>query len=75
MQWKKSTMAAGHVIQPLWGHTPGNEAYNNHRFASLNLEKTLIITINMTISACCVDDDVRRRCNDNESMGIVQPAG
>ncbi len=43
--------------------------------ASLNLEKTLIITINMTISARRVDDDVQRRCNDHETMGTIQPAG
>ena len=43
--------------------------------ASLNLEKTLTITINMTISARRVDDDVQRRYNDDETMGTVQPTG
>jgi hypothetical protein len=43
--------------------------------ASLNLEKTLTITINMTISARRVDNDVQRRCNNGETMGTVQPAG
>ncbi len=70
-------MAAGHAIRPLWGHTPGNEAYNNQLTGSalLNLEKTLTFTINMTISARRVDDNVRRRCNDNKMMGTNQPAG
>ncbi len=43
--------------------------------ASLNLEKTLIITINMTISARRVDNDVQRPCNDDKTMGTVHPAG
>jgi hypothetical protein len=43
--------------------------------ASLNLEKTLTITINMTISAHHVDDDVQRQCSDNKMMGTIQPAG
>jgi hypothetical protein len=81
MQWKKSTMAAGHVLRPLWGHTPGNEAYNNqltikfYGSASLNQEKTLTITINITISARHVNEDVQQQCNDDKTMGTVQPAG
>jgi len=43
--------------------------------ASLNLEKTLTITINMTISAHRVNNDVVRRCNNDETMGTIQPAG
>ncbi len=43
--------------------------------ASLKLEKKLFITINMTIIAHRVDDDVRRQqCNDR-MMGTVQPTG
>ena len=70
----KSTMAAGHVIRPLWGPTPGNKACNN-QLTSLKLEKTLIITINMTTIARRVDDDVRRKRNDDETMGTIRPAG
>ncbi len=43
--------------------------------ASLKRENNLFNTINMTIIAHRVDDDVRRRrCNDG-TMGTVQPAG
>ena len=40
--------------------------------ASLNLEKILIITINMTIIARRVVDDVRRRRIDDETMGAAR---
>ncbi len=40
----------------------------------LKLEK-IFITINMTINACRVDDDVRRRQCSDVMMGTVQPAG
>ena len=43
--------------------------------ALLNLEKTSIITINMTIDARRIDDNVRRKRNDDETMGTVRPAG
>ena len=33
------------------------------------------ITINTTISARRVDDDVRRRRNNDETMATVRPAG
>jgi len=39
--------------------------------ASLKLEKILIITINLTIIARRVDEDVRRRIND-ETMGAAR---
>ncbi len=29
----------------------------------------------MTTIARCVDDEMRRRCNDDETMGTAQPAG
>jgi hypothetical protein len=42
---------------------------------SLNQEKNVFITSNMTINVYRVDDDVRqRRCSD-VMMGAVQPAG
>jgi hypothetical protein len=41
------------------------------RAASVNLEKILIITINMTIIARRVVDDVRRRRIDDKTMGIA----
>jgi hypothetical protein len=37
--------------------------------------KTLIITINMTTIARRVNEDVRRRRNDDEMMGTVRPTG
>jgi hypothetical protein len=43
------------------------------RAASVNLEKILIITINMTIIARRVVDDVRRRRIDDETMGAARP--
>ena len=42
---------------------------------SLKLEKTLIITINMTTIGRRVDNKMRRRRNDDETMGTAQPAG
>ncbi len=29
----------------------------------------------MTTIARCVDDEMRRRCNDDKTMGTAQPAG
>ena len=29
----------------------------------------------MTTIARCVDDDVRQKCNDDETMGTIRPAG
>ena len=43
------------------------------RAASVNLEKILIITINITIIARRVVDDVRRRRIDDETMGAARP--
>ena len=43
------------------------------RAASVNLEKILIITINMTIIARRVVDDVRRRRIDDKTMGAARP--
>jgi hypothetical protein len=43
------------------------------RAASLNLEKILIITINITIIARRVVDDLRRRRIDDETMGAARP--
>jgi hypothetical protein len=43
------------------------------RDASLNLEKILIITINMTIIAHRVVDDVRRRRIDDKTIGTAWP--
>ena len=42
---------------------------------SLKLEKTLIITINMTTIAHRVDDDVCQKRNDDETMDAIQPVG
>jgi hypothetical protein len=38
-------------------------------------EKKLFITINMAINARRVDDGVRRRRNDDKTMGTAQFAG
>ncbi len=42
---------------------------------SLKLEKTLTITINMTTIARRFDDNVRQKCNNDETMGTAQPPG
>jgi hypothetical protein len=41
--------------------------------ASLKLEKIIIITVNMTIIVCRVDNDVQRRRINDEPMGAAQP--
>ncbi len=41
----------------------------------LKLEKKLFITSNITINACRVNVDKRRRWCGNATMGIVQPTG
>ena len=43
--------------------------------ALLNLENKLIITINTTIDARRIGDDVRQKRNDNKTMGTIRPAG
>ncbi len=73
----QSTMASATIVRPLWSRTPGNKAHNNQLIiydgaTSLKLEKILIITINLTIIACRVDKDVRRRRINNETMGAAQ---
>jgi hypothetical protein len=37
--------------------------------------KKIFITINITTIARCVEDDVQRRCNGDETVGTAQPAG
>jgi hypothetical protein len=43
--------------------------------ASLKLEKIIFITIKMTTIACRVDDEMRRRRNDDKTTSTAQPAG
>ena len=60
------------ATRPATKHTTIN-LFICDRAASLNLEKILIITINITIIARRVVDDVRRRRIDDEMMGTAWP--
>ena len=45
------------------------------RWVYIVLEKILIITIDMTTIGRRVDDEMRRRRNDDKTEGTAQPAG
>ncbi len=72
--WPASSYGCYGAPLPAIKHTTSTNIIRDGS-ASLKLEKTLIITLNMTTIACRVDDDVLRRRNDDKTMGTVRPAG
>ncbi len=57
-----------------WQQSPQQLTYTIWNGAALlKLEKIIIITINMTIIVCRIENDVRQRCINDEPMGAAQP--